>query len=62
MHVTFHRFKDMDNVKQVHSFEPNISLNRIFSLFVNYAKPRILILNMALLRGTFAALSNSLEF
>ena len=42
-------FKDMDFVEQVHifsvtnihSFGPNISLIRLFSLMLNYAKPQM---------------------
>ena len=47
--MAFHRFKDMDLIEQIdifglsniHTFEPNISLIRLFSLIFNYAKPRI---------------------
>ena len=46
-----HRFKDMDLVEHVpifglsniHTFEPNISLIRLFSLIFNYAKVRIIV-------------------
>ena len=63
--MAFHRFKDMDLVKQVHvfglsnvhTFEINDSLISLFSLIFNNAKPR---LRMILLRHKFAALPNSL--
>ena len=46
----FHGLKVMDLVEQVHifgltnihTFEPNINLIRLFSLKLNYAKPRML--------------------
>ena len=49
--MDFHWFKDMDLVEQVHifgltnihTFGPNISLIRRFSLMLNYAKPRLTI-------------------
>ena len=44
------RFKGMDIVEQmhvfgftnIHTFEPNISLTRLFGLFFNYAKTPII--------------------
>ena len=47
--VDFHRFKDMDLVelihifglKNIHTFGPIISLIRLFSLMLNYDKPRL---------------------
>ena len=49
INVAFHRLKDIDLVEQVHifgltnshTFVPNVSLIRLFSLMVNYAKPQI---------------------
>ena len=50
--MDFERFKVMYLVEQfhnfgltnIHTFGPNISLNRLFSLMLNYAKPRLLYL------------------
>ena len=50
MNVAFHRFKCVGLVDQVHicglsnihNFEPNISLIRLFSLIFNYEKPQML--------------------
>ena len=47
--MDFHRFKDMDLVEQVHifglsnihTFGPNVSQIRLFSLMLNYAKPQL---------------------
>ena len=50
--MDFHRFKDMDLVELIHifgltnidAFGPIISLIRLFSLMLNYAKPRLIII------------------
>ena len=47
--MDFYGFKDMDLVEQFHilvsqtskTFGPNIGLIRLFSLMLNYAKPRL---------------------
>ena len=49
MCLVFHRFKDMDLVEQghvfgltnIHTFEPNINLIRLFSLIFKHAKTPI---------------------